>query len=450
MRAGLRVLDELQAGLGASDLRAHAAAHTSELARLGVELALESGRPRAVLAAAERARATSLRFRSARPPDDEALVADLAALREVEAEIGADGGPSAALLARRTAIESAIRDRARHAAGEGRAAVAGSAPALEATVKALGDRTLVEYVEAAGYLHAVTVHRGRCRLHRLGPVAEVEGELARLVAGLHWLTVGRASDAVVRLVTDCSSRLDALLMAPVSASRGALVIVPTGDLASLPWSLLPSCAGRAVSVAPSAALWTRAATAPSTGSGVLLAHGPGLEHAAAEVRAIARIRPDAARLVGRKARAADVLAAMDGTATTHLATHGTFRADNPMFSQLHLADGPLTVYDLERLAVPPRQVVLASCDSARSGVVGGEEVLGLAAVLLSLGTQVIVAATLPVPDAASRTLMVGLHRHLAAGLAMAEALARARADLLRDPSPAALVAAAGYQCLGAG
>ncbi len=74
VRAGLRVLDELQAGLGASDLRAHAAAHTSELARLGVELALESGRPRAVLAAAERARATSLRFRSARPPDDEELV----------------------------------------------------------------------------------------------------------------------------------------------------------------------------------------------------------------------------------------------------------------------------------------------------------------------------------------------------------------------------------------
>ena len=76
------------------------------------------------------------------------------------------------------------------------------------------------------------------------------------------------------------------------------MIVPTGGLASLPWSLLPSCAGRAVSVAPSAALWTRAATAPSTGSGVLLAHGPGLEHAAAEVRAIARIRPDAARLGG--------------------------------------------------------------------------------------------------------------------------------------------------------
>jgi CHAT domain-containing protein len=205
-----------------------------------------------------------------------------------------------------------------------------------------------------------------------------------------------------------------------------------------------------VSVAPSAALWTRAAISPPAGTGVLLAHGPGLEHAGAEVRAIARIRPEAVRLVGRRARVADVLAAMDGTATTHLATHGTFRADNPMFSQLQLADGPLTVYDLERLSAPPRQVVLASCDSARAGVVGGEELLGLAAVLFSLGTQALVAATLPVPDAASRSLMVRLHRHLAHGLPLAESLALARGDLLRDPGPAAVVAAAGYQCLGAG
>ncbi|MDR7252603.1 tetratricopeptide (TPR) repeat protein [Nocardioides sp. BE266] len=456
VRSGLRVLDELQAVLGASDLRAHAAAHTAELARLGVELAVDRGDARGALAAAERARAGSLRFRSARPPDDEALVADLAALREVEAEIAADGAPSAALLARRAAVEVSVRDRARHAAARPEALPpAGSAEALTGLVDALGDRTLVELVEAHGQVHAVVVHGGRHRLETWAPLADLQHQVQRLQAGLQWLTAGRASPAVLRLVDECARRLDDVLpVGAVGATAAPLVVVPSAGLASVPWSMLPSCAGRAITVAPSAALWSGAASAraPRTG-GVLLAHGPGLAHAAAEIRAVGQLRPDAVRLTGSRARADAVLASMDGTVTTHLATHGIFRADNPMFSQLQLVDGPLTVYDIERLRRAPAEVILASCDSARWGVVGGEQVLGLAAVLLSLGTRTVVAATMPVPDAASRRLMVRLHHHLAEQVPMALALARARADLLgsrgyRDP--AAIVAAAGYECLGAG
>ena len=74
----------------------------------------------------------------------------------------------------------------------------------------------------------------------------------------------------------------------------------------------------------------------------------------------------------------------------------------------------------------------------------------LAAALLSLGTVALVAAVLPVPDRASRALMVRLHRYLGAGDALASALARAQADLRRGDDPAARVVAAGYVCLGAG
>lgn len=44
----------------------------------------------------------------------------------------------------------------------------------------------------------------------------------------------------------------------------------------------------------------------------------------------------------------------------------------------------------------------------------GDEVMGLAAALLALGTRSLIAALVPVPDDASRALMLGLHRELRA------------------------------------
>src|SRR4051794_24644786 len=49
LRAGLRILDEHRAVLGATDVRAHAAAHRTELVELGLGLALDGGSPRQVL-----------------------------------------------------------------------------------------------------------------------------------------------------------------------------------------------------------------------------------------------------------------------------------------------------------------------------------------------------------------------------------------------------------------
>ena len=57
------------------------------------------------------------------------------------------------------------------------------------------------------------------------------------------------------------------------------------------------------------------------------------------------------------------LRAMDGAALVHVAAHGRFRADNPMFSALELDDGPLTVHDFERLRRAPHRFVLSACDS---------------------------------------------------------------------------------------
>jgi CHAT domain-containing protein len=92
--------------------------------------------------------------------------------------------------------------------------------------------------------------------------------------------------------------------------------------------------------------------------------------------------------------------------------------------------------------------VLASCNSAVAQVVGGDELLGLAAALLARGTAAVVASTAPLADDAAVELMVDLHRGLAQGRAPSEALSAARRDRWSG-SGAEFAAAASVTLLGA-
>ncbi|WP_370665069.1 CHAT domain-containing protein, partial [Streptomyces sp. IBSBF 2507] len=137
-------------------------------------------------------------------------------------------------------------------------------------------------------------------------------------------------------------------------------------------------------------------------------------------------------LEGGDARVPRVLRELDGAALAHIAAHGTFRADSPLFSSLRMADGPLIVHDFERLDRSPYRIILPCCDTARFASVGADELLGLVTALLPLGTAGVVACTAPVNDAAVVPLMLALHKGLDAGLSLAEALRDARAALPGD------------------
>ncbi|RSN58128.1 CHAT domain-containing protein [Streptomyces sp. WAC 04229] len=137
-------------------------------------------------------------------------------------------------------------------------------------------------------------------------------------------------------------------------------------------------------------------------------------------------------LEGDAARVPRVLRELDGAALAHIAAHGTFRADSPLFSSLRMADGPLIVHDLERLDRSPYRIILSCCDTARFASVGADELLGLVTALLPLGTAGVVACSAPVNDAAVVPLMLALHKGLDAGLSLAEALRDARAALPGD------------------
>ncbi len=134
-----------------------------------------------------------------------------------------------------------------------------------------------------------------------------------------------------------------------------------------------------------------------------------------EDRVLATLGSDASLLYGKDATVNETLAALDGAGLAHLACHGRFRSDSPLFSSLELSDGSLTALDLQRLRRVPDIFVLSSCDLAMSERHPGDELLGLAAALLGMGTRTIIASVVPVPDSASRRLMVAFHRALADG-----------------------------------
>ena len=445
---GIAVVDEYRATLGATELRAHASGHGIDLARSGIRLALEDARPAEVLRWAERSRAGALRRPPVHPPDDRQLAADLAELRHLRTEMrdaAMQGDVRRVLSVRASAVENAVHDRTRRTSGDhGRdgSAVTGRVE-LGALRAALGDRILVEYVALEGTLHAVTVSRGRARLHHLGSVAEVERERQYLLFALRRLLWRRSRDNAEEAVAATSERLDNLVVAPLRLPADApLVIVPTGELHGIPWSSLPSVAGRPTTIAPSAALWLEGGPArPRAGeqrqsngivaNGVVakgvvaLMAGPHLPGADAEIRELATIYPGATVLAGDEATAAAVLTALERADLVHLAAHGAFRADSPLFSSVLLADGPLTVYDIERLNRAPGVVVLSACDTAVAAVHDGDELLGTAAAMLSLGVRSVIAPLMPVPDEATTAVMVALHRRLQSGECPSEALVHA-------------------------
>jgi tetratricopeptide (TPR) repeat protein len=475
LRAGLALAEDYRATLGATELRVRTATAVSELAGLGLDLAFESRRAVEVLGWSERWRAGALRPCRVVPPHDDRLASLLSALRDTVARIERaplDAGQNEALVRQQRRIEAEIRDRSHVATGD-----FATAPCLPDPVSlrgAIGDGVLVEYIEHGGRLHAVVGTCKQFRLRHLAPVAQVEAERVTLQFALGRLARRRGSqanlEAAAALLERSCRRLAELLIAPLERDLDDrdLVVVPTGELHALAWGLLPPLRGRTLSVAPSASLWySRRASAhggPGLGSphDVVLVAGPRVTHAREEIERIrSTFYPRARTLYGSSATAHAVARALEGRRLAHVAAHGTFRSDNPQFSSLELADGPLTVYDLEAIARPPEWMILSACDAGRSKVHPGDELMGTSAALLSLGTRAIVASAAPVPEDGVGPVMVSLHEQLASGHGLARSLAIAQSKVLtsrldaRDlaaPGEEATqaLAAAGLVCLGAG
>ena len=432
---GLDALEEHQMRLGATELRAYGTAHGAELATLAQRDALRRGDVRRLLFWSERWRATALAARSTPAGEDKELAAELEALRSVSRLLGESEMAASrrnALERERRRLEAAVQARTRrsagsHEPGEGEFN-------LDELFDELGGSTLIELVHVDSVLHAIVVANGRVRRHTVGSIPEREVQLNRFV--LRRLAHGSPQPGDERVLKYRGIKLESSLLGGAIAELGdgPVVVIPPARLRAVPWTLMPSLRDRVVTVAPSASTWVRARrTRPPAQQRVALIVGPGLATKGAEIAPLRSLYPKAVVLGYGSATAGQVLGAMDGAWLAHIAAHGTFRADNPMFSSILLDDGPLTVHDFERLGRAPYRMVLSSCDSGVAAAVGADELLGLVSSLVPLGAAGIVASIVPVNDLAVVPLMLALHEAMQRGATLPEALLAARQSASDDP-----------------
>lgn len=208
------------------------------------------------------------------------------------------------------------------------------------------------------------------------------------------------------------------LIAPVERflGDGPLVIVPTGDLASLPFhafhdgiQYLIERQQVSMSASPFVAPERSTYIAPERTLiiGVSDALAPQIRH---EVQSIAELT-SAEVLVQDAATVEAVKRQVPKHDVIHFACHSRFDPENPDLSAVNLADGWVRAVELASWPFDGQTVVMASCSSGVQGDVAVDEFDGLPRALLAAGSNAVVVNLWPVDDEASVSLMC--HFHLA-------------------------------------
>ncbi len=224
--------------------------------------------------------------------------------------------------------------------------------------------------------------------------------------------------------------------------RQHLIIVPHGVLHYLPFHALFDGASYiidsfSVSYAPSASVFAHCQEKPALVSGGALvlgvpdAQAPFIRE---EVESVAGILPNAELLVGPAANAHALREQGRHSRLIHIATHGRFRQDNPMFSGIRLGDAYLNLYDLYQLKMNAELVTLSGCATGMNVVTAGDELLGLIRGLLYAGAQSLLLSLWDVHDQTTADFMACFYRGLRDGKPKASALQGAMVEL-RDRHP---------------
>ena len=308
--------------------------------------------------------------------------------------------------------------------------------------------TIVEYFRTADRILAVVLDSSDLTVVPLTTVTRVQGILRLLQFQLSKFQLGpdyvaKAGPALLKSTNLHLQELHEELLAPLALPAAShLVIVPHDLLHSVPFHALHDgqsyiAETHTVSYAPSASIYALCCERPAAPGERALILGVPDERAPVihdEVHAVARLLPHADLRVGSAASLEALREAGPVSRIVHIATHGYFREDNPLFSGVRLGDSYLTVPDIYDLRLPVDLITLSGCGTGLNVVAAGDELRGLVRGLLAAGARSALLSLWDVHDQSTADFMASFYEGLNAGLSKAVAHQRAMA-LLRTAHP---------------
>ena len=282
------------------------------------------------------------------------------------------------------------------------------------------DTALIEYYSAGDRLVAAVVTRETIEITTVAAVSQVTRLLQLLRFQISKFSMGAAhtrqfEQPLLRATLGHLEALYAELMRPLRSRlrQQRLVVVPHGALHFLPFHALRNSDEYlgdtfAVSYAPSAAVFAlcqQKAAAEKKRSLVLGIPDDRAPQIVTEAQSVAALLPEAELCLGEQATAKILLERGPETGLLHIATHGIYRSDNPMFSGIRLGDGYVNLYDLYQLRLNAKLVTLSGCATGMNFVAAGDELLGLQRGLFYAGATTLLLSLWDVHDRSTAELM---------------------------------------------
>ena len=299
------------------------------------------------------------------------------------------------------------------------------------------DTALVEYYSTGERLWATVVTRAAIKIIPVSVVSRVVHFLHLLRFQLSKFRMGTAyvsrfEQPLLEATREHLRTLYADLIAPLREHLISkhLVFVPHGALHFLPFHALRNgdeylCDLHTVSYAPSAtvfALCQEKTESEMPHSLVLGVPDERAPHILSEVQSVSTLLPHPELFIGPKATSQVLRERGSASSLLHIATHGNYRQDNPMFSGIRLGDGYLNLYDLYQIRLPAKLVTLSGCATGMNFVSAGDELLGLQRGLFCAGATSLLLSLWDVHDESTARLMQAFYKNYIQGGNMPGAL----------------------------
>jgi CHAT domain-containing protein len=303
---------------------------------------------------------------------------------------------------------------------------------------------MLEYFQIRDRIVVVLLGQDQLEIVPLANLSEIMKLLQSLAFQLSKLRIGPEygrtfADILLKSIRAHLDRLYKTLIEPIRKRMHArhIVIAPHGALHDLPFQALFN--GQqylidefTISYAPSASIYALCQarlTQRNCKSLVLGIPDQAAPFVQEEVASIATCLPNAELFLGSDATAERLREKGRQSQFIHIATHGHFRRDSPMFSGIRLGGSYLSLYDLYQLELPAELITLSGCSTGLNVVTNGDELLGLARGLIHAGAETSLLSLWDVQDQSAAQLMTSFYRHLVCGRTKTDALQKAMQEV---------------------